>query len=135
MWLRTARRALHTRTKWLPFVCSLKFGRLRLGRSRYEGLLSLVLGTLHQPHDRRRDPYYWLREKITSIVVATSTGSPLSSVGLYFHCCTASIAARTSSGCPERTSRDSTEPALEMIACRRTVPEMRVWRASGGYTG
>src|SRR5215467_4685507 len=100
-----------------------------------ECLLDLLRGLARKPHDRRSEPYYWLREKITSIVVSTSTGSPFNKVGLYFHCCTASIAARTNNGWPEMTSRDSTEPLLEMIACKRTVPEMRVCRASGGYTG
>src|ERR1700688_4987732 len=92
-------------------------------------------GTPRRPHDRRDNPYYWLSEKMTLIVVSSSTGSPFSSVGLYLHCCTASIAARTSKGCPEITSRDSTEPDLEIRACKRTVPEIRVCRASGGYTG
>src|SRR5437879_7569948 len=41
----------------------------------------LLLGVTCLSHDRHAGPYYWLREKITSIVVSTSTGSPLSSVG------------------------------------------------------
>src|SRR3984893_343790 len=92
-------------------------------------------GTPYRPHHRPDSPYYWLSEKMTSIVVSTSTVTPFNSVGLYLHCCTASIAARTSKGCPDMTSKDSTEPVLEMRACKRTVPEMRVCRASGGYTG
>src|SRR5690348_6784729 len=43
---------------------------------------------------------YWLKVKLTSIWVTTSTGSPLSRVGLYCHCETACRAASTSSGWP-----------------------------------
>src|SRR6266850_2054937 len=46
-----------------------------------ECLLILLPGLAHLSHDRRAGPYYWLREKITSMVVSTSTGSPLRRVG------------------------------------------------------
>src|SRR5260370_15764196 len=41
----------------------------------------LLPGVARPSHDRHASPYYWLREKITSMVVSTSTGSPLSKVG------------------------------------------------------
>src|SRR5258707_13324382 len=43
--------------------------------------LKLLPGVARLSHDRPASPYYWLREKITSMVVSTSTGSPLSRVG------------------------------------------------------
>src|SRR6266850_2580540 len=46
-----------------------------------ECLLKLQRGMARLSHDRHASPYYWLREKITSMVVSTSTGSPLSKVG------------------------------------------------------
>src|SRR6266568_7786 len=97
-----------------------------------ECLLNLLRGLARVPHNWRARPYYWFKEKITSIVVSTSTGSPFRRVGRYLHWRTASSAACTNSGCPDMTSSDSTLPDLEMIAWRRTVPEMRVWRANGG---
>src|ERR1700674_2212441 len=46
-----------------------------------ECLLKLLPGGARLSHDRHARPYYWLREKITSMVVSTSTGSPLRRVG------------------------------------------------------
>src|SRR5216684_6153278 len=46
-----------------------------------ECLLKLLPGGARLSHDRHASRYYWLREKITSMVVSTSTGSPLSKVG------------------------------------------------------
>src|SRR5690242_4324325 len=46
-----------------------------------ECLPDLLRGLAHKPHDRRARPYYWFKEKITSIVVSTSTGSPFRRVG------------------------------------------------------
>jgi len=43
---------------------------------------------------------HWIKVKFTMMSVMTSTGSPFSSVGLYFYCRIASSAALTSMGCP-----------------------------------
>ena len=49
-------------------------------------LLNLLRETPRMSHDSRgASLYYWFKEKITSIVVSTSTGSPLRVVGRYFH--------------------------------------------------
>src|SRR5206468_10502430 len=37
----------------------------------------LLPGVTRLSHDLHASPHYWLREKITSMVVSTSTGSPL----------------------------------------------------------
>src|SRR4029077_5114900 len=45
-------------------------------------LLNLLPGVARLSHDRHASRYYyWLRKKITSMVVSTSTGSPLRRVG------------------------------------------------------
>src|SRR5437899_11976885 len=41
----------------------------------------LLPGVARLSHDRHASPHYWLREKITSMVVSTSTGSELRRVG------------------------------------------------------
>src|SRR6267143_4237969 len=46
-----------------------------------ECLLNLLPGVARLSHDRHASRYYWLSEKITSMVVSTSTGSPLRRVG------------------------------------------------------
>src|SRR5260370_42042795 len=43
--------------------------------------LKLLRGVARLSHDRHASPHYWLREKITSMVMSTSTGSPLRRVG------------------------------------------------------
>jgi hypothetical protein len=48
-------------------------------------------------------PSQWLSVKITEIVVSTSTGSPLISVGEYCHSLTARIAASSSTQGPFST--------------------------------
>jgi len=50
--------------------------------------------------------------KFTCTWVSTSTGSPFSRYGLYFHCFTASIAAGASIGCPLINCRFSMLPSL-----------------------
>src|ERR1035438_8545241 len=73
--------------------------------------------------------------KFTLIVVSTSVGTPSTRYGLYFHRCTASIAACCSIGGPLTTSRFSTSPVFERIACSTTTPCTCAAFASGGYTG
>ena len=78
---------------------------------------------------------YGFKVKLTSIGAITSTGTSFRSVGLYNHCLTASTAARTNKGCPLTTSKFSIVPFLPIMPTRCTVPEIRAWRASGGYCG
>src|ERR1700674_1855873 len=59
----------------------LKFQVTLVLRGQQECLLKLLPGLARLSHDRHARPYYWLREKITSMVVSTSTASPLRSVG------------------------------------------------------
>ncbi len=78
---------------------------------------------------------YDLGWKCTCSCNSTETGWPFREVGSYFHCCTALNAAAISSGCPLTTCAWTTFPRSSITASITTVPEMRVWRASGGYSG
>src|SRR5580692_13197494 len=53
--------------------------------------------------------------KVISAVVSTSTASPFSTHGWYFHCLTTSTAAGTSSGGPLTPSALYTLPSLSMV--------------------
>ena len=70
--------------------------------------------------------------KFTVTVMTTSTGTPLSVVGVYRHWRTASSAASLSIGMPRRIFASRMLPSLAMIASMMTIPEIFAVCASGG---
>src|SRR5258708_12833391 len=82
-----------------------------------------------------RTYHFPLSVKLTSISVMTSTGSKLSSVGLYTHCVTACRADSIRSGCPLIRVRFWMVPSLAMIAVKRPTPCILASLARGGHMG
>ncbi|MCK7532551.1 MAG: hypothetical protein MZV63_16740 [Marinilabiliales bacterium] len=62
------------------------------------------------------------RKKFTVTTITTGRGSPLSSVGVYSHCRTASSAAWSSSGIDRRMRAAVTLPSAERLASIITTP-------------
>jgi hypothetical protein len=73
--------------------------------------------------------------KFTVICVWISTGEPSSRYGLYFHCFTASAAARAKPGSPLRIFTAEMLPFFEIVASNCTGPSTRMRKAFGGYVG